>query len=88
MRPLRALSGTVAAGTVLVALVVIGAAFLGARRGFPGPGGESVLWHIAVAALAIAAQLFSDQRRGMAAFSGAAVVFLAAGILIWTQWWG
>jgi len=88
VRLVRALSGTVAAGTVLLALVVIGAAFLGAQRGFPGPGGESVIWHMAVAVLAIVAQLFSDQRRGMAVVSGAAVVFLATGILIWTQWWG
>lgn len=88
MRPVRALSGTVAAGTVVLALVVIGAAFLGARRGFPGPGGESVTWHIAGAAIVIGAQLFSDRRHGIAAFAGASVVFLTTGILIWTQWWG
>ncbi len=88
MRPVRALSGTVAAGTVLLALVVIGAAFIGGRRGFPGPGGESMIWHIAVAVVAVGAQLLSDRRRGMAAISGSAVVFLASGILIWTQWWG
>ncbi|WP_245649827.1 hypothetical protein [Nocardia shimofusensis] len=85
---MRALSGTVAAGTVVLALVVIGAAFIGARRGFPGPGGESVLWHIAIAATVIGAQLFSDRSRGMAALVGSAAVFLASGILIWTQWWG
>ncbi|WP_324188200.1 hypothetical protein [Nocardia higoensis] len=85
---MRALSGTVAAGTVVLALVVIGAAFIGARRGFPGPGGESVFWHIAVAATVIGAQLFSDRRGGIAALIGSGIVFLSSAILIWTQWWG
>ncbi|HLS76255.1 MAG TPA: hypothetical protein VK083_05655 [Nocardia sp.] len=88
MRAVRALSGTIAAGTVLLALVVIGAAFIGARRGFPGPGAESVTWHIAVAIVVVGAQTLTDRRRGITALSGSAVVFLACGLLIWTQWWG
>lgn len=82
------LSGTLAAGTVLLALLVIGAAFIGSRRGFPGPGAESVIWHIAVAVIAVGAQMVADRRRGLTALSGSAVVFLASGLLIWTQWWG
>ncbi|MBF6210896.1 hypothetical protein IU433_10265 [Nocardia puris] len=88
MRLLRGLSGVAAAGTVLLTLVVVGAAVLGGQRGFPGPGAESVTWHLVASAVVLAAQIFADRRRGSAAFSGCAVVFLVTGTLLWTQWWG
>ncbi|ATL70332.1 hypothetical protein [Nocardia terpenica] len=87
MRVLRALSGIVAGGMAVLALVVLVTEVLGARDGFPGPGAASVGWHIGLAALAVAAQVFSDRRRGFAAFSGSMVVFVAAGYLLVTQWW-
>ncbi|MBF6327286.1 hypothetical protein [Nocardia transvalensis] len=87
MRVLRAMSGTVAAGMVALTLVVIGAEILGVRRGFPGPGAATVIWHIGLSAAAVAAQIFTDRRRGFAAFSGSVVVFVAAGYLLVTQWW-
>lgn len=88
MRAVRSLSGLVAGGLVVLAAVVIGFAVLGDDRGFPGPGDESVTWHVLGALVAVAAQVFADRRRGPAAFAGSAVVFVAAGLLIWTQWWG
>ncbi|MFI7002924.1 hypothetical protein [Nocardia sp. NPDC050175] len=81
------MSGAVAAGTVALMLVVIGTAVVAARRDFPGPGSESVTWHVVSAVIAVAAQIYSDKRRGLAAFSGSVVVFVAAGLLLWTQWW-
>ncbi len=87
MRVVRALSGTVAAGLVVLAAVVLVAAVLGVRRGFPGPGASSVAWHIGMAVLALGAQIFSDRRRGIPAFFGSLVVFVAAGYLLVTQWW-
>jgi hypothetical protein len=87
MRVLRALSGLVAGGMVVLTLVVIGSAVLGLVRGFPGPGGASVAWHIGLTIVVLVAQIFSDRRRGFAAFSGAAVVFMAVGYLLVTQWW-
>ncbi|MFQ6326014.1 MULTISPECIES: hypothetical protein [unclassified Nocardia] len=87
MRLVRGLSGVVAAGTFVLTLVVIGTAIIAARREFPGPGGVSVTWHLTASVTAIAAQIFSDRHRGFAAFSGSMVVFLAAGLLLWSQWW-
>ncbi|MCM6775829.1 hypothetical protein NDR87_17695 [Nocardia sp. CDC159] len=87
MRPLRALSGIVAGGLAALTLVVIGAEILGARRDFPGPGAATVAWHIGLSAVAVAAQIFADRRRGFAAISGVVVVFGAAGYLLVTQWW-
>ncbi|MFE7745769.1 hypothetical protein [Nocardia sp. NPDC057455] len=87
MRLLRGLSGLVAGGTVVGMLIVVGTAVIADRRGFPGPGGESVAWHVAAAVAALAAQIYSDRHRGLAACAGSATVFLAAGLLLWTQWW-
>ncbi|WP_405161100.1 hypothetical protein OG203_32720 [Nocardia sp. NBC_01499] len=87
MKVLRGLSGMIAAGTVALMLVVVGTAVVAARRDFPGPGSASVTWHVASAVIAVAAQIYSDKRRGLAAFSGCAVVFVVAGLLLWTQWW-
>lgn len=87
MKVLRGLSGIVAAGTFALMLVVVGTAVIAARRDFPGPGPESVAWHVAASVIAIAAQIYSDKSRGLVAFCGSAVVFVAAGLLLWTQWW-
>jgi hypothetical protein len=83
----RGMSGVVAAGTFVLTLVVVGTAIVAAQRKFPGPGGVSVTWHLAASAIAVAAQIFSDRHRGFVAFSGSVVVFLVAGLLLWTQWW-
>ncbi|MBF6078664.1 hypothetical protein IU498_28965 [Nocardia beijingensis] len=87
MRLVRGLSGLVAGGIVVGMLIVVGAEFVAQRRGFPGPGGESVAWHVAAAVVALVAQIYSDRHRGSAAFAGSMIVFLAAGLLLWTQWW-
>lgn len=87
MKLVRGISGTAAAGLVLLALVVVGAAVIGDRRGFPGPGAESVAWHIAVAVTSVVAQVYSDRRRGGASFGAAVVVLGAGATLLWTQWW-
>ncbi|MFD6351278.1 hypothetical protein [Nocardia tengchongensis] len=87
MKVFRGLSGIVAGGTVVLAVTVAGAACIGARRGFPGPGGESVAWHVSAALAVVAAQIYSDRRQGFAAFFGCLVVFGIAGYLLWAQWW-
>ncbi|MEU1207918.1 hypothetical protein ACFRAQ_03925 [Nocardia sp. NPDC056611] len=87
MKVFRGLSGIVAGGTVVLAVTVAGAASIGARRGFPGPGAESVTWHVAAALAVVAAQIYADRRQGFAAFFGCLVVFGIAGYLLWAQWW-
>ncbi|WP_324194242.1 hypothetical protein [Nocardia blacklockiae] len=81
------MSGVVAGGLVMLTLVLIGAALVADRRGFPGPGAEMLGWHIGLSAVAVAAQIFTDRRRGFVALFGAAVVFVTAGYLLVTQWW-
>lgn len=87
-RALQALSGAITAGVVLLALVVIVTAYLGPRRGFPGPGAVSVSAHVAAAVVVVVAQRFADHRRGPVALAGSVTVFFVTGLLLWTQWWG
>ncbi|MFC9786211.1 hypothetical protein [Rhodococcus sp. NPDC127528] len=87
-RGLRAFSGAVAAGVVVLAVVVVGTAYLGGRRGFPGPGEMSVGAHIVAAVAVVVAQWFADHRRGAVAVGGSIAVLLVTTLLLWTQWWG
>lgn len=88
MTLVRGLSGLVAGGVVALACVVLGAAVLGARRDFPGPGAQSLAWHLGAVLVVLGAQLVADRRRGPAALLGSATVLVTAGVLLWTQWWG
>nr|WP_296778079.1 hypothetical protein [Rhodococcus sp. (in: high G+C Gram-positive bacteria)] len=85
---LRGLSGAVTAGLVVLAIVVAGAQYLGAQRGFPGPGTVSVAAHIGAAVLAVVIQHFADHRRRAFSALASLLVFVVAGVLLWTQWWG
>ncbi|MFC4125512.1 hypothetical protein [Nocardia rhizosphaerae] len=88
MTLIRGISGIVAGGVVVLLGVVVGAAVIGARRDFPGPGAESLTWHVVAAVTVVAAQVYADRHRGAAAFAGSAIVLGVAGGLLWTQWWG
>lgn len=87
LRFLRGLSGIVTAGLVVLAIGVAVTQYLGHSRGFPGPGGLSVAAHIVAAVVAVIAQRIADHRRGFSAVLGAIVVFVATGLVLWTQWW-
>ncbi|MFD3702720.1 hypothetical protein ACFWUP_06190 [Nocardia sp. NPDC058658] len=88
MTLVRTVSGVVAGGVVVLLCVVVGAAVIGARRDFPGPGVESLSWHVVAAAVVVVAQVFADRHRGMSTLFGSATVLVTAGVLLWTQWWG
>ncbi|MDG3012522.1 hypothetical protein G4X40_20495 [Rhodococcus sp. D2-41] len=87
VRGLRACSGAVAVGVVVLALVVVVTAVLGARRHFPGPGAESLTVHVLAAVAVLVAQHYADRRRGLLAVAAALVVPVIAGAVLWTQWW-
>ena len=62
----------------MLLLVVAATAFLGAKRGFPGPGEASLTWHIVAAVTVVVLQWQADRRHGMVAALAAVLVFVAA----------
>ncbi|TQC45776.1 hypothetical protein EEB14_29595 [Rhodococcus sp. WS4] len=88
VRALRALSGAVAAGVVILCLVVIGSAYVGGGRGFPGPGTVSISAHVVASVFVITAQRIADRREGVVAVVASVAVLAAAALLLSTQWWG
>lgn len=88
LRFVRAFTGLLTGGLVVLTLVVIGSAVFGDEHGLAGPGGVSIGGHVVAAIVAVAAQVYADRRRGVPAFAGCVVVLVTAGLLFWTQWWG
>lgn len=88
VRILRALSGSVAVGLVMLAIGIVVVSIMGGRRGFPGPGTESLVVHLAGSAAVVLLQRISDRRRGVLAAMASLAVFAVAAAVLWTQWWG
>jgi hypothetical protein len=83
----RGLTGSLAFGLAVLAVVVLAAGVLGLFTGAPGPGPAALIAHPVAAALALVAQYFADRRRGRAAgFAGVAIVVITAATL-WFFWW-
>ncbi|GAA1970007.1 hypothetical protein [Amycolatopsis minnesotensis] len=83
----RGLTGSLAAGMVVLAAVVLGAGVLALLGPTEGPGLASLVAHPVAAAIALGAQRVVDRRSGPVA-GAAAVVLLAAvaGILVFFWW--
>ncbi|MBY6365686.1 hypothetical protein [Rhodococcoides corynebacterioides] len=84
---MRALSGSVTAGLVVLTAVVVAAAIIGGDRGFPGPGTASVTWHVVAVVAALVLQHLADHRTRAVSVLGSLGVLAVAGALLWTQWW-
>ncbi|CAM2998573.1 hypothetical protein [Skermania piniformis] len=88
MSLIRGLSGAVAAGVVVLAIVVVATAFVADARQFPGPGWASITWHVIAAVVVIGCQLIADRRSGVRTLLPVVAVFGVTLLLLWTQWWG
>lgn len=83
----RELSGALAAGMVLLAVVVIGAQVYAAVRGTPGPGFLMVAGHIGAGALCLACQRMLDRRTGRATIVPGVLLVVVALATLWLFWW-
>lgn len=83
----RGVSGAFAAGLVLLALAVVGVQVYAGTKDLPGPGVDVVLGHVLAAAVAVAAQLLADRKRGWPAATLSLVVVLVGALALWLFWW-
>ncbi|WP_169515733.1 hypothetical protein [Amycolatopsis nigrescens] len=83
----RGLSGSFAAGLLVLAVVVAGVALVALLNGAPGPGAFSLIGHLVAAVIALFAQRVVDRRRGTAAGVAAGVVFADVVAVLLVFWW-
>ncbi|HVW45194.1 MAG TPA: hypothetical protein VHC18_27975 [Amycolatopsis sp.] len=83
----RGLTGSLAAGLTVLAVVVLGAAVVCAIRGAPGPTTAALVGHPIAAVVALGAQRVADVRRGRLAALGGVVVCAAVALALWLFWW-
>lgn len=85
-RWLRALSGLLVGGLVVLAVALGVGWFVATRAGTPGPGPATLIWHGVGAGAAAALQLYADRHsdwRGTAAAAAAAGVTV---VVLAVQW--
>ena len=83
----RGVTGSFAAGLVVLAVLVLGAGLVCAFVDVPGPGVAPMIAHPVAAVLALAAQRVADRKNGpVAGIAGLAVPAIVATAL-WTFWW-
>ncbi|WP_216214279.1 hypothetical protein [Amycolatopsis aidingensis] len=83
----RGLTGSLAAGLVLLAVGVLGAQILGWASGSSGPGVLATGGHLLAAVLALLAQRVADRGSGRAAGLAALAVLLLVVAPLWLFWW-
>ncbi|WP_214364358.1 hypothetical protein [Pseudonocardia sp. H11422] len=81
-RALRGLSGVLAGGLVVLALVLLAGWLVTTRTGSPGPGTGMLIGHGVAAAAAAVAQVVADRRNGRpGALAALAVLVVSAAVL-------
>ncbi|MFJ8963450.1 hypothetical protein ACIRG5_29095 [Lentzea sp. NPDC102401] len=84
---LRAVSGVLAVGLVLLALGNIGVQFYANSRDLPGPGTLSVIAHVVAALLVVGAQIVADRYADWKAPVASLAVLVVSAATLWTFWW-
>jgi hypothetical protein len=83
----RAVTGSLAAGLLLLALFLIGTQVWALGQGLQGPGIPTMIGHIVAAVVALVLQAIADRRRdAVGGVAAIAVLILVFGAL-WFWWW-
>jgi hypothetical protein len=83
----RELSGALAVGMSVLAVIVVVFQVLAWMRDVPGPGVLAVFGHLGAAALAVVVQRFADRRDGWTAALSVLGVVAVTGVALWLFWW-
>lgn len=87
IRLLRGLSGALAAGLVVLAVLLGVAQWLSGPDTVPGPGIGALVGHWVGAIVAVVLQWVADRRRGVGAVVAALAVLAVVVAVLWTWWW-
>lgn len=85
-RLLRGLSGALAAGLVVLTLVLAVAQWL-SPSATVGPGAATIVGHGVGAVVALLAQAVADRSRGGRAVAASVVVLAVVVMVLWLGWW-
>jgi lipopolysaccharide export LptBFGC system permease protein LptF len=80
-------SGALAIGLCVLAVVVLGFQVVAWIRGMPGPGLLTVGGHVFAAVVAVLVQRLADRMRGWHAAAAVTGVLLVAAVTLWIFWW-
>lgn len=84
---LRGASGALAAGLVILLLLVLGSQIFFELQGTPGLGWAAVGGHALAAAVAVALQRIADRRTGLVSALVSLLVLADAALTLWLFWW-
>lgn len=87
VRLLRGLSGALAAGLVLLAVLLGVAQWVSGPDTVPGPGIGMLVGHWAGAVVAAVLQWIADRGRGVRAVAAAIAVLVVVVAVLWIWWW-
>jgi len=87
LRALRGLSGALAAGLVVLGLVLAGAQWLSGSATVPGPGAGTLLGHGVGGIVALLLQRVADRSRGGRSVAASLAVLAVVGAVLWFWWW-
>ncbi|MER6991745.1 hypothetical protein ABT337_15900 [Saccharopolyspora hirsuta] len=80
-------SGALAAGSLVLALVLVGVQFWATGEGQQGPGLPAVIAQLITSLVALAVQSVADRHRGMTGGLATLVVFVLVLGSLWFWWW-
>ncbi|MDA3626215.1 hypothetical protein [Saccharopolyspora oryzae] len=83
----RGLSGSLAAGFLVLALLLAGVQFWATGQGQEGPGLPAVISQLAASLVALALQAVADRRRDLTGGLATAGVFVLVLGSLWFWWW-
>jgi hypothetical protein len=83
----RGISGTFAAGLVLLALAMLGIQIYAMGRDLPGAGWDVVAGHWLTAVIAVVAQRYADRKKGWLSALFSLVVLVVGLGALWIFWW-
>jgi hypothetical protein len=84
----RGFTGSLAAGMVVLAVLVLGTGLVCALVGVPGPGATFLIAQPVAAVIALAVQRVADRREGRVAAIAGVAVLVDVAVALCLLWWG